>query len=192
VSYIRLDAVTLNDTSLANALSAQGLFYTRALVLIDDPFSETESAELLLSSLATLASSENPIAILAPKLLPARLKKIEPHAAKIFEQTATEKKAARGFNTALVNALAAKDAKSLWKELQKAHRQGDAPEMLHGLLHWKARDIMQKGSRSWTPEEARKLSRELIELVSDSRSGERLELGLALERFALTLHSARN
>lgn len=187
VSYIRIDAANLNETALANALSAQGLFYTKALVLLDDPFSEAESAELILSSLAALASSENPIAILAPKLLPARLKKIEPHAAKIFEQTTAEKKAARGFNTALVNALGAKDGKVLWKELQKAHRQGDAPEMLHGLLHWKARDIMQKGSRSWTAGEARKLSRELIELVSESRSGERLELELALERFALSL-----
>jgi len=189
VSYIRLDAATLNETALANALSAQGLFYTKALVLLDDPFSESESAELILSSLASLARSENPIAILAPKLLPARLKKIQPHAAKIFEQTAAEKKPARGFNSALVNALGAKDGKTLWKEIIKAERQGDVPEMLHGLLHWKARDLMQKGSRSWTPAEARKLSRDLIELVSDSRSGERLELSLALERFALSIGS---
>jgi hypothetical protein len=45
---------------------------------------------------------------------------------------------------------------------------------------------MQTGSRSWSAREARALSRALIELVSDSRSGS-LPLSLALERFALSL-----
>jgi hypothetical protein len=58
--------------------------------------------------------------------------------------------------------------------------------MLHGLLHWKARDLMQKGGRGWSDTETRTLSRTLIELLSDSRSGE-LSLDLALERFALSL-----
>jgi hypothetical protein len=58
--------------------------------------------------------------------------------------------------------------------------------MLHGLLHWKARDMMQKGGPKWTKQEARTLSRELIELLSDSRGGE-LSLGDNLERFALSL-----
>jgi AmiR/NasT family two-component response regulator len=85
-----------------------------------------------------------------------------------------------------VNALSAKDGRALWKEIVKAYRQGDAPEMVHGLLHWKARDLMQKGSKVWAPEEARKLSRDLIVLLSDSR-GRDLPLGQALERFALSL-----
>lgn len=185
-SYIRLDAATLDESSLNNALSAQGLFFTKTLVLIDDPFSEAESGELVLAALELLASSDNPIAIVAPKLLPARLKKIEPHAAKVFEQTATEKKAARGFNSALVNALGSKNGSVLWKEIVKAQRQGDVPEMVHGLLHWKARDLMQKGSSVWKPAEARALSRALIELVSESRNGS-LDLSLALERFALSI-----
>ncbi len=186
VSYIRLDASMLNETALANALSAQGLFFSKTLVLLDDPFSEPESGEIVLESLALLAGSENPIGILAPKLLPAQFKKLEPHVAKVFEQVAAEKKPARGFNSALVNALGAKDGKTLWREIVKAKRQGDVPELIHGLLHWKARDLMQKGSRAWTPIESRQLSRELIELVSESRNGN-LPLGLALERFALSI-----
>jgi len=57
---------------------------------------------------------------------------------------------------------------------------------VHGLLHWKARDMMQKGGRAWSKEEARALSRELIELLSDSR-GKDLPLKESLERFALSL-----
>jgi DNA polymerase III delta subunit len=184
--YLRIQAENLTPSSLGDAMSAQGLFFSKTLVLIDDPFSDTTAGELVLDSLKQLASSENPIAILAPKLLATRLKKIEPHAAKVFEVNETKKKEARGFNGSLVNALGAKDGAVLWKEIVKAHRQGDAPEAVHGLLHWKARDLMQKGSPKWRPDEARALSRALIELVSDARSGS-LELQPSLERFALTL-----
>ncbi len=45
---------------------------------------------------------------------------------------------------------------------------------------------MEKGGRGWSRNDARKLSRELIELVSDSRNGD-LPLGQAMERFALSL-----
>jgi hypothetical protein len=185
-AYLRIEAGDLTKESLSNALQVQGLFYTKTLVLLDDPFSETESGELVLEMLPELAASVNPVAILAPKLSAPRLKKIQLHAAKIFEESVTEKKPMRGFNSTLVNALGAKDGAALWKEIIKAERAGDVPEMIHGLLHWKARDMMQKGSRVWTPHEARNLSRQLIELLSDSRN-DSLELPLALERFALSL-----
>lgn len=186
--YVRLEAEEITPEALQEALGMQGLFFSKTLVLLDDPFSESEAGEAVMDMLAALAASENPVAVLAPKLLAARAKKFEAAGAKVFETNATEKKPTRGFNTALVNALAAKDGPALWKELQKAQRAGDAPEMLHGLLHWKARDLMQKGSRAWTPEESRALSRDLIELVSSSRSGD-LPLGPALERFALSLNA---
>ena len=184
--YVRFQADTLTSASLRDALSSQGLFFAQTLILIDDPFALTDSGEIVLESLKELAESVNPVAILAPKLLAARVKKIETHATKVFEVVATAKKEARGFNGALVNALGGKDGATLWKEIVKAHRQGDAPEMVHGLLHWKARDLMQKGSQRWKPEETRALSRALIELVSDARSGS-LDLELQLERFALSL-----
>jgi hypothetical protein len=185
-AYIRLSSGDLSESALRDALASQGLFFARSLVLLDDPFAESGSGELVLSMLDELTASENPVAILAPKLLAARAKKLEAKAAKAFASDAKEKKPARGFNGALVNALASKDGKALWKEIVKAERLGDAPEMTHGLLHWKARDLMQKGSPAWGRDGARRLSRDLIELLSDSRSGS-LPLGLALERFALTL-----
>jgi len=184
--YARLDAGAISPEALQEALSTQGLFFSKTLILLDDPFSDSAAGEAVLESLAELASSPNAVAILAPKLLATRLKKIEPHAAKVFEVNATEKKVSRGFNSGLVNALGERNGAKLWQEIEKARRLGDAPEMIHGLLHWKARDIMQKGSRSWSDEEARVLSRNLIELLSDSRSGD-LPLNLALERFALSL-----
>lgn len=184
-AYIRLTNEQLTEAALTDAMGTQGLFYTKSLILLDDPFALTDSGEVVLSYLDELARSGNPIAIVAPKLLAARVKKLEARAEKVFKID-VEERATRGFNSGLVNALAQKDGPALWKELQKAYRQGDAPEMVHGLLHWKARDMMQKGNPAWGKLGARKLSRDLIELVSDSRSGD-LQLGEALERFALSL-----
>ena len=186
VAYVRINADELTPESLEEAAGTQGLFFLKSLVLLDDPFAKTESAELVLASLTRLADTENAIAILAPKLIPARLKKVEAKATKVFLIDAKEKKESRGFNSALVNALGARDGKTLWKEITKAYRLGDAPEAVHGLLHWKARDMMQKGGREWSKEEARKLSRDLIELLSDSR-GKDLPLKESLERWALSL-----
>jgi DNA polymerase III delta subunit len=184
--YARLMPEQISESSLASLASSQGLFFAKSLALIDDPFASSETAEILLESLSMLADSQNPIGILAPKLSAAQLKKIEPKAEKVFVVDATEKKTARGFNSGLVNALGAKNGPLLWTEIAKAFRQGDVPEMVHGLLHWKARDLMQKGSRVWSEKESRDLSIALIELLSDSRSGD-LELAPALERFALSL-----
>ena len=185
-AYLRLEASAITPESLANAAGSQGLFYAKTLVLLDDPFENKETADIVLDHLEVLAASANPIAILAPKLLAARAKKLEAKAEKVFKIDLVEKKEARGFNSALVNALGDKNKEALWKEIAKALYAGDAPEAIHGLLHWKARDMMQKGNRAWGKDGARLLSVELIELLSDSRSGE-LPLAPALERWALSI-----
>lgn len=184
--YLRFSAESVTPSVLDEVVQSQGLFFSKMLVLLDDPFSLSETGELVLERLKTLKESQNPVAILAPKLLAARMKKLEAVAEKVFVVDAKERKLARGFNGSLVNALAAKDGPALWRELQKAQRAGDAPEMLHGLLHWKARDLMQKGGGKWGEDGARALSVSLIELLSDARSGD-LPLSMQLERFALSL-----
>lgn len=184
--YLRLSPSEVTKETLAEAAGSQGLFFSKTLVLLDDPFSQKEKGEIVLECLSMLAESSNPIAILAPKLLAARVKKIEKSAEKVFVYDEKQKTSTRGFNGALVNALALKDGTTLWREIMLAKRQGDAPEMIHGLLHWKARDLMQKGGGKWGEAGARELSLSLIELVSDSRSGE-LALSENLERFALSI-----
>lgn len=187
-AYIRLEGKEITEAALTEALSTQGLFFSKSLILIDDPFAAQESGDVVLSLLDALSESENPVGILAPKLLAAQVKKLEAKAAKVFKEDSAAKPA-RGFNGALVNALGSKNGTALWKEIVKAFRSGDVPETVHGLLHWKARDLMQKGSPAWTKEEARALSVSLIGLVAESRSGD-LSLGPALERFALSFSNS--
>jgi len=185
-AYIRLEGKEITEAALQEALSTQGLFFSKSLVLIDDPFANADSADAVLSLIDALAESENPVGILAPKLLAAQAKKLEGKAAKVFKEDVVAKASARGFNGALVNALGAKNGTALWKELMKAFRAGDVPETVHGLLHWKARDMMQKGSSVWGKDGARGLSMSLVALLAESRSGD-IPLGSALERFALSL-----
>ncbi|HEY4489040.1 MAG TPA: hypothetical protein VJA87_01005 [Candidatus Paceibacterota bacterium] len=183
--YVRLEPGEVTEESVREALSMQGLFFSKTLVLIDNPFEVKETADIILNLLPELVESPNVVALLAPKLIPARVKKVEAHAEKVFKMDAVVK-AERGFNSSLVNALAQKNGQALWKELIKAYHIGDAPEQIHGLLHWKARDLMKRGGGAWGEKGARRLSRDLIELLADSR-GRDIELPLALERFALTL-----
>lgn len=185
--YARLAREELTDATLEDATLSGGLFVKRLLVLIDDPFQEENQTDILEEHLDALVASDNAILILAPKLAAAQAKKLVAKA-KVeykFDKLVT-REVARGFNSNLVNALAARSHEKLWLEINKALRAGDVPEMLHGLLHWKARDLMEKGSRIWTPKESRALSLSLISLLQSSRRGG-LDLSLSLERFALSI-----
>ncbi len=201
LAYARLAREDVTDATLEEAALSGGLFIKRLLVLIDDPFpvartkteeeaeseEEDSTASIVEEHLDALAASDNAIIILAPKLTAAKAKKIAAKAKMEYKFDAPTARAdVRGFNSGLVNALAARSREKLWLEINRALLTGDAPEMLHGLLHWKARDLMEKGSRAWKPEESRSLSLALIELLQESRRGG-LELGLAMERWALSI-----
>ncbi len=194
LAYTRIAKEELSESALLEAVQSGSLFATRTLTLLDDPFqkagdgedAEGESGSVLEDMLDMIADSENVIVVLAPKLHAAKAKKFAAKAKMAYVFDAAQKAPPRGFNANLVNALALRDRQKLWLELVRALRAGDAPEMLHGLLHWKARDLMEKGARGWKTEEARTLSLRLISLVQESRRrGE--ELSESLERFALSI-----
>ena len=200
LAYVRLAREELTAAALDDAALSGGLFVSRLLILIDDPFpsaraaseeegsnAEETSGNILEEHLDALAASDNAIIILAPKLAATKAKKLVAKAKREYrydKPASIEDK--RGFNSNLVNALAARSRDKLWLEINRALYAGDAPEMLHGLLHWKARDLMEKGSRAWSPKESRQLSLSLIELLQNSRRGG-LDLSLSLERFALSI-----
>ncbi len=198
LTYVRLSREEITDAALEDIALSGGLFVKRLLVLIDDPFQNLRGTDeedgdreevpgSIEAHIDRLADSDNAIIILAPKLTAAKVKKFIAKA-KVeyrYDKSVTHE-AARGFNTNLVNALAARSREKLWLEVNRALRSGDAPEMIHGLLHWKARDLMEKGSRTWKPQEARNLSLSLIELLQNTRRGG-LDLSLSLERFSLSV-----
>ncbi len=203
LAYVRLAREEMSAGTLLEAATSNSLFAKRTLTLLDDPYvgrttsynseeadgeeSETSTATVLDDYIDMLAGSENAIVILAPRLAAAKAKKLAAKAKMEYKyDVPPAREDVRGFNSALVNALGAKSREKLWLEVNRALRAGDAPLMLHGLLHWKARDLMDKGSRSWQPAEARTLSLSLIALLQDSRR-KGLDLSESLERFALSV-----
>lgn len=94
----------------------------------------------------------------------------------------------RGFDSfGLTFALGNRDKKKLWLGLTEALREGEKPEAIAGLLHWKVRDMLSKNTPGkYTKEEMKNLSRTLISLYHDSHRGLG-SLDLLLERFALKL-----
>lgn len=199
LAYVRLAREELSGGALEEVAASGSLFAKRTLTLLDDPFPSarvsteedegevSDTSSVLDEYLDLLAQSENVVVILAPKLTAAKAKKLAGKAAHVYTFDApAAREYTRGFNSGLVNALAAKSREKLWLELVRAERAGDAPEMLHGLLHWKARDLLEKGGRAWKPDEARSLSLALIALLQESRRGG-LDLSSSLERFALEL-----
>ena len=200
LAYVRLAREELTDAALEDAALSGGLFVKRLLVLIDDPFPAARAADeegeeetitaasVLEEHLDNLAASDNAILILAPKLSAAKAKKIATKAKAEYKYDKPAREA-RGFNNALVNALAMRQREKLWLEVNRALIAGDPPEKLHGLLHWKARDLMSKPgmhNAKWNPNESRRLSLQLIELLQSSRRNG-LVLPLSLEKFALSM-----
>ncbi|MDP2651773.1 MAG: hypothetical protein Q8O94_01415, partial [bacterium] len=150
LAYVRLAREELTDAALEDAALSGGLFVKRLLILIDNPFQEQEESttDIFDEHIVALAASDNAIVILAPKLTAARAKKL---IAKAKIEYKYDKPAARevaegqrGFNSNLINALGAHSREKLWLEINRALYAGDAPEMLHGLLHWKARDMRDR------------------------------------------------
>ncbi len=205
LTYVRLAREDLSAGALLEAVTSNSLFAKRTLTLIDDPYvgrttshneeiegegSESPSSSVLDDYIDMLAESENAIVILAPSARGGsasggKLKRLADLAEKVYKFDApVTQEFKRGFNSGLVDALGAKNREKLWLEVVRALRAGDAPEKLHGLLHWKARDLMDKGSRAWKPEESRALSLNLIGLLQSSRR-KGLDLSESLERFAL-------
>ena len=103
------------------------------------------------------------------------------------EKVETVKKE-RGFDPhGLTFALGSRDKKKLWLGLTAALKEGEKPEAIAGLLHWKARDMLSKNTPGkYSREEMKNLSRELVSLYHDSHRGLG-DLELLLERFALKL-----
>ena len=127
LAYARVAREELTDALLADAAQSGGLFARRLLVLLDDPYQaakaqggDEDSVEVELlqnvldDHLDALAASENAVLILAPGLAAAKRKKIEGLAKMTYAYDAPARaSAARGFNSALVNALASRSREKL-------------------------------------------------------------------------------
>mgnify|MGYP001571661921 FL=1 len=175
------DAHTLAD--LHAALSGGGMFAQRRAVVLDGVLGNDEMREALLAALPALKASAESFFMLEGAVDAATRKQVEKHASS-SEKFDTKKPVEEKTIFALANALQRGDKKALWVGLMREYGKGSAPEQVHGLLFWGAKQMVLKARGTEAPRATRFVAR-LAELPHRARrAGE--DLSYALERFALS------
>ncbi|MBI5457599.1 hypothetical protein HY971_02655 [Candidatus Kaiserbacteria bacterium] len=168
---------------LAAALGGRGMFDEGRLVVLNGVFANEEMRAQALAALPDMRASADPFFILEEKLDAATRKQIEKYAeeSKRFDSASAKK---GGDIFAVANALRRADKKSLWVNYQRQLAADAAPEAIHGVLFWAAKDMYLKGRTEAEQGRAKRLIAELAELPHESRR-RGLELEYALELFVL-------
>ncbi len=176
------DANTLAD--LEASLQGEGMFGDAQIVVFDGVLNNADMRVRIMSSLPILGKAKEPFFILEEKLDADTRKRVEKYAERSERYDAAAKKRDSSVFD-LGHALARGDKRALWLALQKEFVKGTAPEALHGVLFWGAKDFFMKSRPGEAKERARRLVVALAELPHEARRrGEELEN--ALERFALS------
>lgn len=162
------------------------MFGGKRIVILDSISAgvNEEMRATLLASLPMLKDSEEQFFIIEGSLEAATKKQIEKYAEE-SEKFDAPKKEKDNSIFALANALQKGDRKALWVGLMREFAKGSAPEAIHGLLFWGAKQMFLKSYDKNDRKRAETLVAALAELPHESRRrGEDLEY--ALERFVLT------
>ncbi len=180
MSVLRItDAHPLAD--LDAALRGPGMFDEKRVVVLEHVYQNDEMRVVLQAELSRLAKSAEIFFMLEGALDAATRKSIEKYA-EVFEHFDTKATKKQETIFALANALQNGKKKDLWVGYQRELIAGKAPEAIHGVLFWAAKQYYLRGGS----EKARKLVAELAELPHEARRrGEELEY--ALERFVLSI-----
>ncbi len=184
ISVTRIsDGNPLGDLTAALQRGTNMFGEQRAIVL-DSVCANEEMCGALLEALPALAASSDQFFLLEEKPGADLKKKLQKYAEKV-ETFDTAKKREYPTVFQLADHLRKADKKNLWVAYQRELAQGNAPEAIHGVLFWGAKQCMLGASAAKDIERARKLVAALTELPHESRRrGEELEY--ALERFILS------
>jgi hypothetical protein len=177
------DANSLDD--LSSVLNASvSMFDEKRAVILDGIASNEEMRSALLTTLPVLAASADHFFVLEEKPDAELKKKLQKYAEKVETFDAVKKKE---YPTVfkLADYLKSGDKKNLWVSYQRELSTGNAPEAIHGVLFWGAKQALLAARGGKDADRSRRLLASLVELPHEARRrGEELEY--ALERFILS------
>ncbi len=177
------DAHTLED--LHAALRGGGMFGGKRVLVFEGVLQNPELQETFLASLEAISKSDDASFIYEEKPLADVRKKLEKFAESVEKFDAPKKERDTSIFK-VADAMRAADKKALWVTYMNEIAKGSAPEAVHGILFWTAKDMVQKSSSADTRARALRLVATLAELPHEARRrGEDVEY--ALERFVLTI-----
>lgn len=173
------DAHTLND--LASVLNGPGMFGAPRVIMLEYTFARDDMRSLIESSIEAIHASSDTVILVEEKFDAATKKKLAPF---LSDPIDMPKKAASSSVFAVSNAFKRRDRKATWIAYQEA-LPDSAPEAIHGLLFWAAKDMLLKSRSNSECAWARSQVKTLVALPHEARRrGETLEC--ALEAFVLT------
>lgn len=173
------DAHTIQD--LEAALMGGGMFGGARVVVLDSTLTHEEMREVILARLPVLKTSPDTFYIYETVLDAATRKQIEKYA-ESSEKFDTAKSAKQETIFQLVRHLQDGKKKDLWVAYQREIRAGKAPEAVHGMFFFAAKDALLKNPKD---DRAKRMVAILAELPHEARrSG--CELEYALEHFVLS------
>src|SRR3989338_742627 len=168
---------------LTAALGGRGMFDDSRVVVLNGTLANEEMRVQVSAALASMRDSGDPFFILEEKPDAATRKQIEKYAESSERYDKPGEK--RGGDIfAIANALRRADKKALWVNYQRQLAENAAPEAIHGVLFWAAKDMFQKARTDAEKSRATVLLEELAELPHESRR-RGVELEYALEMFVL-------
>lgn len=181
----RITTDDAEEVDIAELIASQGLFYPKRIVLFDNVLSERDVRERLFAQLTALTKSEHAFVLLERTLHQAHEKKLKA-AANTMERYDVATSAQKQNNDfALANAYGAGNRARMWAEYHRALTSGAAPEALHGMLFWKAKQMLMQPTSSTHEKVVRTQVATLATLPSEARR-RGVELEYALEQFLLT------
>ena len=183
VPVVRIsDASSMDDFQAA--LRGVWMFGSARAVVFEGISGNGEMFDVLIEHLVSLAGSDEQFFVYEERLDAATKRTFEKSAkAQIFDLP----KSAKAYPTVfkLADYMKKGDKKQMWVAYQRELAQGNAPEAIHGVLFWGAKQFLLGAKATKDIERSRKLIATLAELPHESRRrGEELEY--ALERFILS------
>ena len=167
---------------LAAVLGGGGMFGEKHVIMLAGVCATGGMREVFFAAMPEMAKSKELFFVLEGKLDAPTRKGIEKYAEKAERfDVKKEKEGDEIFE--LARALRRGDKKALWVGYQRALLRDEAPEAIHGVLFWGAKDMFMK-SKGADRTRAGKFLAELAELPHEAR---RKGFGLeyALERYIL-------
>ena len=210
-SVVSMNEETFDGALLESFIRGQGLFEAKQIAILDNIFLKSDAKELIMGKRKELHTSPNVFFIVAQTLDKATVTKLEKYAEKtlLFGEALLKKGGKmRAFNTfALADAFGMRDRKKLWVLYIKGRRSHCAPEELHGVLFWQAKNMLtvchaksaqeaglnpfvfQKALsfiKNYSETELQSSLKKLVTLTHDARRGLH-DLDTAMEHFILEL-----
>ena len=182
------DANSVAD--LESTLRGAGMFGEKRIVILEGVLANEEMRELLMAELPRIAKSDETFFLYEEKPDAQTRKTIEKYAEKSERYDAPKGKKDGGEIFALAAALRRGDKKALWVGYQRALAVASAPEAIHGILFWGAKQMVLS-AREGSAEHRRGLDQvaRLAELPHEARR-RGFDLEYALEKYILGVNKS--